>query len=302
MAKVLVTGGAGFIGSNLVDRLTCLHHEVIVIDNLSTGAEENVNKDVKYFRRWDVNDHKTLLTIRNYEFDFIFHLAAQINLRHSMRHPSHDAQNNIMGSLNVIEAATEIDAKLIFASTGGAIYSPKEKVPWSEKSLAEPESPYGVAKLAIEHYIRVLSPNSVCLRLANVYGPRQNPHGEAGVVAIFLENMLKGEDIKIFGDGLQTRDFVYVDDVVDAFILAMDKEVEGTYNVGTGDRVDIETVANLLKKMVPNGKDIEVVHVSEIEGELRHSALKCHDINAKHGWAPKTSFHDGLKKTVGHYL
>ena len=150
--------------------------------------------------------------------------------------------------------------------------------------------------------MRVLSPNSVCLRLANVYGPRQNPHGEAGVIAIFLEKMLKGEGIKIFGDGLQTRDFVYVDDVVDAFILAMSDNVEGTYNVGTGDRIGVETVAKLLKKMVPNGKDIEVKYVAEIAGELTHSALRCQDINAKHGWAPQTSFHDGLKKTVGYYL
>lgn len=306
MADILCTGGAGFIGSHVVDRLIDNNHNVTVIDNLYTGIFKNINKKA-HFIKANIRDLIELETkTKSSRFDYIFHLAAQINLRESIKTPAFDAQNNIIGTLNVIHLSKLLgkdgkNAKIIFASTGGAIYSPKEKLPWSEFSKAKPESPYGVAKLSSEHYLRVLSPNSVSLRLSNVYGPRQNPKGEAGVIAIFLDKMLKNEPITIYGDGFQTRDFVYVDDVVDAFMISMNSYVKGVYNVGTSERTDVDTIAKQLMKLIP-GDRATIKYEPEIPGELKHSSLSYHKIMASHGWRPKTSLYDGLKSTIDYYI
>jgi len=300
MSKVLVTGGAGFIGSHLVDRLVSLNHEVTVIDDLSTGNEDNVNAKA-HFLKYTIGTNLASLLIQEERFDVVFHLAAQINLRDSFMDPVHDARTNVMGSLKLIEGAVKSGSKMIFSSTGGAIYSPRSSVPWSENDPAIPESPYGVSKLAVEHYLRVLTTNSAILRLANVYGPRQNPKGEAGVISIFLDRMLQDQPIKIFGDGFQTRDFVYVDDVVDAFMLAMVNDITGIYNVSTCDRVDINKIAELLKRMTSKN-NLLIEYAPPIEGELKHSALNYHKIKGMWGWRPKTALYDGLKKTVAYYL
>jgi len=303
MARVLVTGGAGFLGSHLVDRLVELGHDVTCWDNLSTGSIKNINKKVlRYFHKVDLKDFNALeMAAHSCTFDFVFHLASQINLRDSFANPHNDAQNNILGTLNLLRVIKMHNSKVIFASTGGAIYSPKEKIPWNEDHAAIPESPYGISKLSVENYLRVLAPNSAILRLANVYGPRQNAHGEAGVVAIFLEKILKNEHIKIFGNGLQTRDFVYVDDVVDAFVMAMLPDLTGIYNVSTGERTDVETIAKQLIRLTKKDNTVIEIHPA-IKGELKHSALNHHKITARYGWRPKTALYNGLRKTVDYYL
>lgn len=304
--RVLVTGGAGFIGSHLVDRLLRDGHAVHVWDNLSTGSKKNVPRhDNCFFQLLDLKDFNRMLSASNScRFDCVFHLAAQINLRESFRDPFNDAQNNILNTLNllsVLRTQMSRDGKIVFASTGGAIYSPKADIPWKEDDLAVPESPYGVSKLSSENYLRVLAPNSSILRLANVYGPRQNPHGEAGVIAIFLDKMLKGESIKIFGTGFQTRDFVYVDDVVDAFIKAMKKDRRGVYNVSTNKRTSVIMITQMLQKLTDT-RNLVIENYPAIKGELEHSALDHHKITAQWGWFPQTSLYDGLKKTVAYYL
>ena len=307
MAKVLVTGGAGFIGSHLADRLLKDGHTVTVWDNLSTGFFENVPPQANYgFYKVDVTETHTIaqaLSPHIYKYDYVFHLAAQINLRNSIEDPINDASTNIIGTLNVLKSIKRHSpsCKFIFASTGGAIYSPKAKIPWSEDHPAIPESPYGISKLSAEHYLRVLAPQRAILRLSNVYGPSQNAHGEAGVIAIFLEKIINNEHIKIFGDGLQTRDFVYVDDVVEAFVMAMTNDLTGTYNVSTGERTDVNTISEQLIRLTKKDDTVIEYH-PEIAGELRHSALSHHKITAQYGWSPKTSLFDGLKKTVDYYL
>jgi len=300
MSNIIVTGGAGFIGSNLVDKLVLLGHDVLVIDNLSTGNVTNINDKARFLEA-DICDKIDLQKAGLDTVDFVFHLAAQINLRKSLEDPIHDAETNIMGSLNVIDLATIHKAKVIFASTGGAIYSPYEEIPWAEESLAIPESPYGISKLTTEHYLRVMSPNSAILRLANVYGPRQNPHGEAGVIAIFLDRMLKGEPITVFGTGFQTRDFVYIDDVVNAFVVAMKKKCRGIFNVSTNKRTSVNMIVQYLNRMTST-KDLVVIGAPAIPGELEHSALSHGKIKRDLGWHPLTSLENGLKKTIAYYL
>jgi UDP-glucose 4-epimerase len=297
MSNVIVTGGAGFIGSHLVDKLILLNHDVLVIDNLSTGDQANINPKAS-FSNTDVCGDISEWDGR--EIDFIFHLAAQINLRNSFNDPITDARNNILGTLNMIQLAKKHKAKIIFSSTGGAIYSPNAAIPWAEDAPAIPESPYGISKLAAEHYLRVGSPGSVILRLANVYGPRQNPHGEAGVIAIFLDRMLKGQSIKVFGTGFQTRDFVYVDDVVEAFILGMKKNVRGVFNVSTNKTTSVNMIVQILNKLTET-RDLVIESKPAIAGELEHSALDYRKIKAK-GWHPLTPLQEGLNKTVAHYL
>lgn len=308
MAKILCTGGAGFIGSHLVDRLLSEGHKVTVWDNFSTGVPENVQvHDNCILPRFiDVTEMHTMLhslSAHVYPYDYVFHLAAQINLRHSIQDPIDDAETNIIGTLNVLKAIKKHspNCKFIFTSTGGAIYDPQEPLPWVEHSKTVPESPYGLAKLSAEGYIRLTWDNHTILRLSNVYGPRQNPHGEAGVIAIFLDNMLKDKSIKVFGDGLQTRDFVYVDDVVDALMLTIDNPMKGIFNVSSGDRINVNQIAKLLFRLTK--KDTEKLeNHPAIEGELRHSGLSHHKISGCFGWRPKTVLYDGLKKTVKHYV
>ena len=306
MANVLVTGGAGFIGSHLVDRLLTNDHTVHVWDDFSTGREDNlqVNDNLTLCRYVDIEDLECMRSAaKNQVFDVVFHLAAQINLRSSIENPIDDAQTNILGTLNllkVFEEHSSPNSKFVFTSTGGAIYDPNESLLWSEFSKASPQSPYGLAKLTAESYIRMACKNHLICRLSNVYGPRQNPHGEAGVVAIFLERLLRDKPIKIFGDGMQTRDFVYVDDVVDALMLGMNDYVKGTYNVSTGDRIDVNQISQLLIGLTKK-KIVEIEYLPEIKGELKHSGLSYHSLCAKYGWRPKTIFYDGLQKTVEYY-
>lgn len=303
MSKVLVTGGAGFIGSHLVDRLITDGHDVQIIDNLSTGDRANVNPRAKFIGI-DICDRKAIDAYADYECpEFIFHLAAQINLRHSFTDPANDAHINIVGSLNVISIAKKCDSKVLFASTGGAIYSSKSNTPWHTTSKINPKSPYGMNKYMVEKYLEMLKVKHSILRLSNVYGPRQNHKGEAGVIAIFINNVLNNEDLTIFGNGKQERDFIYVDDVVNAFMVCMceDDRYNRTRNVGTGTGTDITTIAHMILDGM--GADKEIRYTKAIPGELKKSILNSWWGYQRPGpWRYQVALDDGIARTIKYFV
>ena len=306
----LITGGAGFIGSHLTDRLIKKKHKVVVIDNLSTGRKENLNpaffkkggasSEAKFYKI-DIQSPKISDIFRKEKPEIVFHFAAQINVRKSVANPIEDAKINILGSLNILENCKKARVKkIIFSSTGGAIYGEAALIPTPESYTAFPLSPYGIAKLTIEkylnYYFKVFGLAFVSLRLANVYGPRQNPKGEAGVVAIFCDKLLKNEQPIIFGDGRQTRNYVFVDDVVDASILAAETNKVGIFNVGTGIETNINKLYQLILKKT--GKEIKPIFESTKPGDLKRSCLDCAKIKKQLGWQPRYSLEQGLEKTV----
>lgn len=299
--KIIVTGGAGFIGSHLVDRLIKEKHNVVIIDNLSTGKKENINKKAKFYKL-TIESPKLKEVFNKVKPDIVFHLAAQINVRDSVANPINDAKINILGSLNLLENCKKFGIeKIIFASTGGAIYGDADIIPTPEDYKETPVSPYGVAKLSVEKYLyyywKVKKLKFVSLRLANVYGPRQNSKGEAGVVAIFCDKMLSDKQPIINGNGRQTRDFVYVDDVVEAFYFSFKKtEKVGIYNIGTAKETDINTIFQELKKLT--GAKCKKIHGPSLEGEQKRSCLDFNKAKKELGWKPKYSLKEGLKETV----
>src|SRR3989344_6946818 len=260
--KILVTGGAGFIGSHIADAYINQGHQVIIIDNLSTGVSANLNPQVKFYEL-DIRSAEAAQVIRTEQPDLINHHAAQIRVDIAAKDPIFDAQINIIGFLNLLQAAKDVKSvkKVILASTGGAMYGPKP-TPFVETMLPQPLSPYGISKLADERYLyfyhQQYGIDYVALRYANVYGPRQNPHGEAGVIAVFCDKFLTGQQPVINGDGKQTRDYVYVSDVVKANLLATQKNVTGEYNIGTGIATDVNTIYDLIRQEF--GSDQQAVH------------------------------------------
>ena len=251
--KVLVTGGAGFIGSHVADLLVAKDYEVAVIDNLSSGSRHNLNPQVEFYQL-DIRSPEMFELVKSLQPMAICHLAAQVSVRLSVEDPETDASINILGSLKLLEAAVKAEVKkVIFSSTGGAIYGEQDYFPADEEHPSRPVSPYGVAKLAIEKYLNYYKQeyglDFVALRYANVYGPRQDPHGEAGVVAIFSQKLLSGEQAIINGDGTQTRDFVYVEDVARSNLLALEADYYGELNIGTGLETDINNLFQLLKNI-----------------------------------------------------
>jgi UDP-glucose 4-epimerase len=290
---VLVTGGAGFIGSHVVDHLVAAGHSVAVLDNLSTGNLSNVNKQARFYEG-DVTG--PLEALQKERPEVVVHMAAQINVRVSIEDPILDAQVNILGIINVLRASVDLKVRrFVFASSGGAIYGDQPRLPYTEETPPVPTSPYGIAKLAGEHYVRYFGLEGVCLRLANVYGPRQDARGEAGVVAIFTSKMRNKESPIIYGDGKQTRDYVYVEDVARAFVAALDA-APGTYNIGTGVETDANTLAGKLKKLT--GFSGEIRHAAAIPGEVRRSAVDASRAKTVLKWFPKVSLDEGLKRTV----
>lgn len=299
--KILVTGGAGFIGSHLVDALVAKKHRVSVIDNLSTGFKKNINPKAKFYKA-DLANYKLINKIIKKERpEAVFHQAAQMDVRKSVEDPMFDAKNNILASFNLIKTAHENKVrKFVFASTGGAIYGDTKNRPTSEAEKEWPLSPYGIAKLAVDkflnYYREVHGLNFVSLRYANVYGPRQNPHGEAGVVAIFLNRMLKNKQPIINGNGKQTRDYVYVDDVVNANLLALKNfKKSGIYNVGTGKEIDVNQLFQETNKHFRN--KFKESHGPVKIGEQRTSCLSHKKIKKELGWSPKVDFQTGIRKT-----
>jgi UDP-glucose 4-epimerase len=301
--KVLVTGGAGFIGSHLVDRLVLEGHEAVVVDNLATGKRRNINRAARFYKM-DIQSWRLERVFRNERPNVVMHLAAQMDVRKSVEDPMFDAQVNVLGTLNVLQQAVKNGVrKVIFSSSGGAIYGEQETYPAPETHVTKPLSPYGLSKLCGEQYLsyfqRVSGLQAVSLRYANVYGPRQDPEGEAGVVAIFIQKMLNNEQAVINGNGRQTRDFVFVDDVVEANLAMMGQETQGTYNVGTSVETSINDLFRILVQHT--GSNSKEVHGPAKKGEQARSVIDSTKLRHEVSWEPKADLSEGLKKTVEYF-
>ena len=298
--KVLVPGGAGFIGSHVVDAYVAAGHDVVVVDDLSTGKRENLNPKAR-FHQLDIVDPRTVELVRD-ERPAVLNLhAAQMDVRRSVADPLFDARVNILGTVNLLEAARKANVRrVLLVSSGGAVYGEQETFPAPESHPTNPVSPYGVSKRAGELYAFFFQAEYqvpfVALRYANVYGPRQDPHGEAGVVAIFSQRMLRGEPVTVNGDGKQTRDYVYVGDIVRANLLALESTATGPLNIGTGIETDVNELARLL--LAASGSRSEVSHGPAKAGEQRRSVVDCRRAGNVLGWRPETSLEEGLRRTV----
>lgn len=301
--KVLVTGGAGFIGSHIVDRLIREGHDVVVVDNLSTGKKKNLNPAARFYKV-DILNPKIEKIFKNEKPDLISHHAAQMDVRRSVADPIFDAQVNILGLLNVLENAVRCGAKkVIFASSGGAVYGEQQIFPAPETHPLHPVSPYGISKLAGEHYLyyyrQAAGLGYVALRYANVYGPRQDPFGEAGVVAIFSQKALLNDQPIINGNGKQTRDYVFVQDVVEAHMAVLEDGVQGIFNVGTGRETSVN---QLFRHMVEvTGAKTREVYGPEKRGEQARSVLDYTKLKKATDWEPSVPLPDGLKLTVDYF-
>lgn len=305
MSRAVVTGGAGFIGSNLVDRLVDEGVEVLVLDDLSSGSLANL-KDARSrghvtVHQIDVTDNAVVSLVRDYRPDTVYHLAAQIDVRRSVVDPVFDARVNVLGTVNMLEAARHAGAqRFVFASSGGATFGDTFAIPTPEDEPRRPASPYGVAKFVVEGYFRYYHDahglDYLSLGLSNVYGPRQDPHGEAGVVAIFIGDLVAGRAPTIYGDGSQTRDFVFVEDVTDAMVRAARIGGSRYLNIGTG----VETsVAKLFEVVVEaTGVDIEPVSAAPRAGEQLRSCLDAQAAREHLGWEAWTPLHEGIAETV----
>ncbi len=299
--RALVTGGAGFIGSNLVDALLDRRDDVVVVDDISTGRERNLADALHRgitLHRTDIREGERLKELFAAERpDIVFHLAAQIDVRRSVAEPDYDAEVNVLGTIRVLEGARRHGAQVVFSSTGGAIYGECEG-PAPETAERNPLSPYGTSKLAAEEYLasynRLHGSGHVALRYGNVYGPRQDPHGEAGVVAIFFNCFLAGTTPKIYGDGRQTRDYVYAGDVARATLAAVGRD-GGVYNVGTGRETSVLELYDLCRRAA--GAEVEAEQAPERPGELQRSVLDVSLAERELGWRPERALDDGLAET-----
>jgi UDP-glucose 4-epimerase len=302
--QAVVTGGAGFIGSNLVDALMERGDEVVIVDNLSTGKRENVEQALANGARLveaDIRDREALTDLfEEVKPDVVFHLAAQIDVRKSVADTPLDATINIVGTINVLEAALKVGARVVNSSTGGAIYGEGKIIPAPEDHPAKPEAPYGQSKFAAEGYLelyrRLHGLSTLSLRYGNVYGPRQDPLGEAGVIAIFCGKLIEGQKPTVFGNGLQTRDYVYVGDVVAANLRAAESQATGPFNVGTGRQTSVLDIVDALRKFADG--DFEPEMAPERPGEVQHIALDYARAREELGYEPKVDLNQGLEITL----
>lgn len=297
--KILVTGGAGFIGSHVVDLFVREGYEAVVVDDLSTGRLSNLNPKAKFYRM-DIRDPKLAEVFEAEKPDFVSHHAAQMDVRRSIVEPVFDADVNILGSLNVIECAKRYQVKrLVYISSGGAAYGEPEYLPCDEAHPINPICQYGASKHTVEHYLYMYYQNYglkyTVLRYPNVFGPRQDPHGEAGVVAIFIGRMLNGEDVVINGDGENQRDFVHVKDCARANLLGLDAPV-GIYNLGFGYGTSVNQIFDALKQITGYPKD--AIHGPAKLGETRKIYLDANKAQKVMGWSPSITLEEGLKETV----
>ena len=300
--RITVTGGAGFIGSHLVDRLIEDGHTVQVIDNLYTGNKEFVHSKAQ-FVELDIRDPKLYSVLEEFRPDYIFHEAAQTEVSTSMSDPMLDCDINLMGLINLLNAAVKLDIKKFLMPSSAAVYGNLDTLPLNEEMIGNPSSFYGLTKLTTEHYLRIYHEAFglpyICYRYSNVFGPRQGNGGEGGVISIFAKAIVQDSPIIIYGDGKQTRDFIYVDDVVEANILGMQHQVTGIYNVSTG----ISSSVNLLVDEFRNisGKDIEVVYDKPRLGDIRDSVLATDKSEKGLLFTAKYNLHDGLIKTYEYF-
>jgi UDP-glucose 4-epimerase len=302
--KAIVTGGAGFIGSNLVDALLARGDEVTVVDNLSTGKRENLEHALAngaQLEEIDIREADAVSeVVGRTRPDAIFHLAAQIDVRKSVADPANDARINVEGSINVLSAAQRHGiGRVVNTSTGGAIYGEGQQLPAPEDHPSAPEAPYGLSKWCAEQYCEIFTRlhglSTVSLRYGNVYGPRQDPLGEAGVIAIFCGKLIDGETATVFGDGKQTRDYIYVDDVVDANVRAAGSDASGPINIGLGKEKSVLDIVAVLKKHEPG---FEVEHAPERPGEVQHIAIDPSRARKELGWEAKVELEEGLERTL----
>jgi UDP-glucose 4-epimerase len=309
MPKALLTGGAGFIGSNVYDRFRSAGYEVTVVDDLSSGKRANLPADAD-LRVLDVVSPEVATIIRDGHFDVIAHFAAQIDVRRSVGEPQFDATVNILGILNLLEAIRALPEnerpRFIFASTGGALYGEAARLPTAETAPTNPDAPYGIAKLSSEYYAayygRIWGLDTVTLRFGNVYGPRQDPHGDAGVIAIFCGRLRDGKQLTIFGDGKQTRDYVFVEDVAEAFFMAATAKMPPAgpievraFNIGTAVETSVLELAQTLSKAA--GVEPAIDFAAERRGELRRSLLDPSKANRVLGWKARVGIAEGLRRT-----
>ena len=301
--KILVTGGAGFIGSQIADAYIADGNDVTIVDNLSTGFEENINPAANFIKL-SIGNTEIAELFKKEKFNLVNHHAAQIDVRRSVTDPLFDANTNILGTINLLQSCIKTGVKkFIFASTGGAIYGEQEYFPADEAHPTSPVSPYGITKLTIEKYLYFYhlehKLNYTILRYANVYGPRQNPFGEAGVVAIFANKLLRNKQPVINGSGEQTRDYVFVEDVVKANLFAVSDEQNDIYNVGTGIETNVNEVYKILNDTI--GKVQEEKHGPAAPGEQMRSVITSEKLYKKFNWKPATSIKEGLEKTVDYF-
>jgi UDP-glucose 4-epimerase len=301
--NILITGGAGFIGSHIADAYIVEGHNVIIVDNLSGGVLENINPKAKFYQL-DIRSEKLEDVFQKEKIDIVNHLAAQMDVRRSVDDPKFDASVNVLGGINLFESARKHRVKkIIFSSTGGAIYGEQDYFPADEEHPMRPLSPYGITKLCTEKYLffykAVYGINHIILRYANVYGPRQNPHGEAGVVAIFCNKMLKGEKPLINGDGKQTRDYTFVGDVVNANLLALKHDSSAIYNVGTSIESDVNKLFYELRNHL--NPSCPEQHAPAKAGEQQRSVISYKKIEQELGWHPTVQLDEGLRLTAEYF-
>ncbi|UCD37822.1 MAG: NAD-dependent epimerase/dehydratase family protein [Fidelibacterota bacterium] len=303
--RILVTGGAGFIGSHVAENFSQQGHQVVILDNLSTGRRENIPDGVE-FVEGDITD-KALVDklFTEHAFEVVNHHAAQMDIRHSVEDPAFDAQVNIIGIITLLQAAARVGTKkFMFASTGGAIYGEQDYFPADENHPTNPISPYGISKLAGEKYLYYYHVQHgikiVVMRYANVYGPRQNPFGEAGVLAIFSHLLVQGKQVTINGDGLQTRDYIYIGDVVQANALALDWPGSITFNVGTGKETNVITLYKYLAEAAET--DLAPLHGPAKPGEQQRSVIS-HELATKTlSWKPEMALQEGIALTYRSFV
>jgi UDP-glucose 4-epimerase len=298
--KILITGGAGFIGSNVTDRLIELGHSVAIVDNLSTGKKENINSKADFYE-YDIREKDLISIFKMVMPEIVIHNAAQLSVRLSVEDPLYDSSVNVLGGLNVFNCSSRCGAtKVIFASSGGTVYGEQEKFPADESHSTNPISPYGVAKLASEKYLSYFRKDYglkyTALRYANIYGPRQDPLGEAGVVAIFAGKLIMGQAPVINGDGNQTRDYVFVGDVVEANIKAIESDFVGCVNIGTETEITVNGLFDILKSVSGN-MDMQELHGPAKPGEQYRSVLANGLAKKVLGWEPAVSITKGLGMT-----